>query len=65
MVKCFNLSIEYVLYEMSYVNLVLYSAVIPSYHSEKNRSKKSDRHGKVINADMDTAAAEKMLKALS
>lgn len=34
-VKAYNLPIDYVLYEMSYPNMILYSAVLPSYNSKK------------------------------
>ncbi len=33
-VKGFNLPIDYVLYDMSYVNLIMFGAVLPSYHSQ-------------------------------
>lgn len=49
-VKAFNLPIDYVLYEMSYANVILYSAVLPSYSAKK----KGDRgHGqeRAIDAD--------------
>jgi len=47
-VKAYNLSIDYVLYEMSYANLILYSAVLPSYQSGKKRE---NGEGEVINGD--------------
>lgn len=39
-VKSFNVSIEYVLYECSYENLILYSRTLPSYNSDKNKKEK-------------------------
>ena len=32
--KSYSLSFEYVIYELSYMNLLLYSAVLPSYDSD-------------------------------
>jgi hypothetical protein len=43
----YSLSIEYVLYEMSYVNLQIYAAVLPGYDSKKEVKKKEE----VINGD--------------
>ena len=40
-VKAFNLPIDYVLHELSYANLTLYGASLPSY-----KSPKEGRHGK-------------------
>lgn len=34
-VKAFNLPIDYVLYDMSYANMTLYGASLPSYKSSK------------------------------
>lgn len=48
MVKGFNLPIDYVLYEMSYTNMIMYSSVLPSYN---DKSKNGDGSGEVINAD--------------
>ncbi len=42
-VKAFNLPIDYVLHELSYANLTLYGASLPSYKSPEN---KKGRHGK-------------------
>lgn len=49
-VKAFNLPIDYVLYELSYANLTLYGASLPSYKSPKNSN---GTHGdnRVINGD--------------
>lgn len=35
MVKSFRLTFDYVLYEMSYQNVVLYNAVLPNYNANK------------------------------
>lgn len=41
---------EYVLYEMSYANMIMYGAVLPSYKShKKNETGKADNEK--INAD--------------
>lgn len=46
MVKSFNVTIDYVLYDMSYANVMLYSATLPDY------DKRTDKNGKpVIDAD--------------
>ena len=34
--KAFNLPIEYVLHEMTYANLILYGASLPTYRSRKD-----------------------------
>lgn len=47
-VKCFNLPIDYVLYDISYANLNLYGAVIPSYRGKKEDGKSGQEE---INAD--------------
>lgn len=49
MVKAFTLPIEYVLYDMSYANIIMYSACLPSYTSGKD--KKGNDDDEVINAD--------------
>lgn len=36
MVKAYNLPFDYVLYEMSYANMVLYSMALPSPRIKKN-----------------------------
>ena len=38
-VKAYNLTIDYVLYEMSYANMVMYGAVLPSPKHYKDREK--------------------------
>ena len=44
--KEYNLSPDYVLYDMSYANLIMYNAVLPSYDTESK-----DKKEEVINAD--------------
>lgn len=48
MVKGYSLSIDYVLYEMSYANMIMYGSVLPSY-SDKNKGSINDNE--TINAD--------------
>jgi hypothetical protein len=50
MVKGYNLSIDYVLYEMSYANMIMYGSVLPSY-GDKNKGADKDNDNEVINAD--------------
>lgn len=60
MVKAYNLSIDYVLYDMSYANILLYGAVLPSFDNEKTEVGESEE---VIDAD-DPANREKVRKIL-
>ena len=51
--KAYTLPFDYVLYDMSYVNVIMYSSVLPSY---KGKSKEDGKKGggepqKVIKAD--------------
>ena len=57
--KAFNLRPEYVLYDLSYANILLYSAVLPSYDTDREKSKDSD----TIRAD-DPENKEKVRKIL-
>lgn len=52
-VKTYGLTPDYVLYEMSYANLMLYSAVIPEYRSKTKggQGRKGKKDDMVINAD--------------
>ena len=50
-VKGFNLPIDYVLYEMSYVNIILYSAVLPVYHPNKDGKEDGKKQQEIIKAD--------------
>lgn len=56
-VKAFNLTIDYVLYDLSYVNLMLYGASLPSYKGPKDKNGDGQNH-KVINGDDPTKQAE-------
>lgn len=56
-VKAFNLTIDYVLYDLSYVNLVLYGASLPSYKGPKGKNGEG-QNNKVINGDDPTKQAE-------
>lgn len=42
MVKAFGLTFDYVLYEMSYANLQLYGASLPTYKKPKDKDKDAD-----------------------
>lgn len=57
------MTLDYVLYDMSYVNLLMYSSVIPSYNSKGDDNKK-DSSGKKINAD-DKKNNKEVLRILS
>ena len=56
-VKAFNLTIDYVLYDLSYVNLMLYGASLPSYKGPKGKNREG-QNNKVINGDDPTKQAE-------
>lgn len=49
--KAYNLPIDYVLYDMSYVNMIMYGAVLPSYRSHKDGDKVSNTGQDIIRAD--------------
>lgn len=51
MVKAFGLTPDYVLHEMSYANVRLYSASLPSYRKPKDAGKGSGKDDVVINGD--------------
>ena len=53
MAKAYNLPFDYVLYEMSYANMVMYGAVLPSYKSPKGKGKWKNGKGggKAIKVD--------------
>lgn len=43
---------DYVLYDLSYANLILLGATLPSYNSEKNKSDRASKSNEnVIKAD--------------
>ncbi len=50
MVKGYNLTIDYVLYEMSYANMIMYGSVLPSYNN-KDKGADNNNDNEVINAD--------------
>ncbi|WP_320980051.1 hypothetical protein [Bacteroides sp.] len=50
MVKAYNLPIDYVLYDMSYANMIMYGAVLPSYTSNKDKGK-SGQEQEIIKVD--------------
>jgi len=47
MAKGYNLAMDYVLYEMSYANMVMYGAVLPGH----GRKKGDEKDNGTINAD--------------
>ena len=49
-VKGFNLPIDYVLYDISYVNVIMYSATLPSYESKRDKNS-PDKKQDVVKAD--------------
>lgn len=50
-VKAYNLPIDYVLYDLSYTNLVMYGAVIPSSRGGRSTEEGEGEEKGVINAD--------------
>lgn len=64
--KAFGLSIEYVLYEMSYANLIMYGATLPSYHKKKEGKGKGDKGNgeETISAD-DPRNNERLMALIS
>lgn len=48
--KAYNLPPDYVLYQMSYVNMIMYGAVIPSYNGKRGKGK-DGKPQEVIKAD--------------
>lgn len=48
-VKGYSLPIDYVLYDMSYTNMIMFGAVIPSYNSK--RKGKDSKEQEVVKAD--------------
>ena len=45
-----NFTLDYVLREMSYANLIMYSTVLPSYDFDGKRDKYETGHNRVVNA---------------
>lgn len=60
-IKAFRLPVDYVLYDMSYANLVLYGASLPAYRSPKTKNGKKQEE--VIRVD-DPRNSDKVLKLL-
>lgn len=56
--KAFNLPFEYVLYDMSYANMILYGASLPSYKSPKGKDGNKAVEDEVINGDDPEKQAE-------
>lgn len=50
MAKTFGLTPEYVLHEMSYANMLLYSASLPAYRKPKTEDKKTGKQHETIDA---------------
>jgi hypothetical protein len=48
-VKGYNLPVDYVLYDMSYANMIMFGAVIPSYNSK--RKGKDGKEQEIIKVD--------------
>lgn len=51
MAKSYRLTFDYVLYEMSYVNLLMYGAVLPGYGSRKDKKNGGRQPHERIKAD--------------
>lgn len=60
--KAYNLPIDYVLYDLSYVNMIMYGAVLPSYRNHKDRDKGENKED-IIRAD-DPANRDKVRRFL-
>ena len=43
--KAYNLAPDYVLYEMSYVNTLMYGSVLPSYDPDKAKKGRNGKNG--------------------
>lgn len=50
-VKAFGVSFEYALNEISYANMILYGATLPSYGDIKKDKKKDKNGDEIIRAD--------------
>lgn len=57
MVKSYNLTFDYVLYKMSFANVRMYNAVIPTYSPTKDK-KDTEEEAKVISGDDPTNRSE-------
>lgn len=49
--KAYCLPPEYVLHEMSYVNMIMYGAVIPSYNSKRKGKSKDGKEQEEVKVD--------------
>lgn len=58
--KAFCLSFDYVLYDMSYANIILYGATLPSYRNGKKKDEESIRADDPKNTDKLKAMIETM-----
>lgn len=66
MSKAYQLAPDYILYKMSYANMALYSAVIPSYESKVKKDKGTngyDESTDANNPDNFTEETEVVIKA--
>lgn len=61
--KAYNLPLDYVLYEMSYVNMVMYSAVIPSYDPKRDKETGNAEKQDILKAD-DPRNTDKVMQLL-
>ena len=50
-VKGFGVTFDYVLYNMSYANVIMYSASLPTYDTDKDKEKKQEEEQEVIKVD--------------
>lgn len=50
MAKAYNLTFDYILYKMSFANVRLYNAVLPSFSAKKDGKKDT---GIILNGDQD------------
>lgn len=48
--KWYRVPFDYVIYDMSYANVILYGAVIPSFDSDRDKDGKPKKNEKVIDA---------------
>lgn len=57
-VKAFNLTPDYVLYEMSYANMLLYSASLPTFKKPEDQNGTGKSDDRIINGDDPEMQAE-------
>lgn len=58
MAKAFNLSIDYVLYDMTYANMLLYSASLPTFKKPEDQNGTGKSDDRIINGDDPEMQAE-------